>query len=361
MKPSSKERTGFTLVELLVVIAIIGILIALLLPAVQAAREAARRAQCTNHLKQITLALHGYADVQREGFPFRTGGHLFPAQLTYISGMVNLLPYMEQVPLYEQISSPGTFNGVAFQSWGGLPWDPTYTPWCATIPEFLCPSDPQTAGQSPTQIGGSNYKLNNGDAAAIWWGEPAWRGPFGVGDLYDTWYTWKTDTGTVKLRDITDGTSNTIAFAERAMFQTGSKVKGGVAIDPSADWGTLNPIACMGTLGTGGEYRAGVPVSQYGPGTWSFGWAGRSECTIILPPNGPSCALYAGDTGPHAFTPSSYHPGGVNVSLCDGSVQFVSETIDTGDLSVVAVNPMTGKSPYGVWGAMGTKDGGETY
>src|SRR3989304_6126583 len=128
-------KFGFTLVELLVVIAIIGILIALLLPAVQAAREAARRSQCTNNLKQIGLALHNYHSAAN-CFPFRQGGsgfHLAPSWGTdgaannqgRLSGMGLLLPYMEQTALFQQITSRTTIGTRTSYSWGWEPWSGT--------------------------------------------------------------------------------------------------------------------------------------------------------------------------------------------------------------------------------------------
>ena len=139
---------GFTLVELLVVIAIIGILIALLLPAVQAAREAARRSQCTNNLKQITLASHNYHDTAKTFPPMRIGTFMFDLSNNYtatnagcMSGFVSLLPFIEQTGLYAQISTPQTIAGTAYPSFGPVPWNGAYTPWDVTVPAYMCPSE----------------------------------------------------------------------------------------------------------------------------------------------------------------------------------------------------------------------------
>jgi prepilin-type N-terminal cleavage/methylation domain-containing protein/prepilin-type processing-associated H-X9-DG protein len=357
---------GFTLVELLVVIAIIGTLVALLLPAVQAAREAARRTQCNNNLKQLGLALQNHLDAHQEQFPWRIGGPLDgkptePISRSNIGGMVQLLPFLEQQPLYDQISSRSSFNGVDFEAWGADPWRVEYDPWRANISAFLCPSD----GEADTSIfGGLNYLLSNGDFAS-WWGDPFTRGPFNVGAVLVGWEKkpwWRRPSQ--KLSKVEDGTSHTIALAERCMpTDDPTLIRSGVAINhPSVAYGSNKPILCLDTVGGGGRYAPDVDVTSFGPGSFSFGWQGRSEVSIILPPNGPSCAVYADDWNAVMFTSSSHHSGGANTVFCDGSVHFISEAIDTGDLSVSYGSENTGlstASPYGVWGALGSISGGE--
>ncbi len=127
----TRQRTGFTLVELLVVIAIIGILVGLLLPAVQAAREAARRMQCTNSLKQFGLALHNYASTYKR-FPAGSGGTQAGnpnGNNSRINAMVGLLPFIEESALYNMIQSPQTFGTVTYQPGGPAPWDANYDLW----------------------------------------------------------------------------------------------------------------------------------------------------------------------------------------------------------------------------------------
>ncbi|MDR3182638.1 MAG: DUF1559 domain-containing protein, partial [Planctomycetaceae bacterium] len=152
---------GFTLVELLVVIAIIGILVALLLPAVQAAREAARRMQCTNHVKQISLALHNYADVHKEALPSNggvdeQGKRVSPdaAGTTYASVLVHLLPYVEQPALYEKFSfgAPGGVVSAGGGAWGldGASADDIGIIEVAKINYFVCPSGNNSASKSST-------------------------------------------------------------------------------------------------------------------------------------------------------------------------------------------------------------------
>jgi prepilin-type N-terminal cleavage/methylation domain-containing protein/prepilin-type processing-associated H-X9-DG protein len=359
------QRRAFTLVELLVVIAIIGILIALLLPAVQAAREAARRSQCTNNLKQLGLAIHNYHDTNKK-IPPRMSGPLGPGTDSgpfynpFTNALPRLLPYIEQTALYSQFTSPQTYGGTTYASWCGMPWDSNYKPWDAKIGTFLCPSDGGASNASPSQVGVSSYHCSTGDYPG-WWGDPTNRGAFETGYLYYSWSTWYR--GFSGFEGITDGTSNTIAFSERGV--PNSSTAGTTTTDVATNQqtainysGTSSPIACMGLKGGGNRYANGVATANWGPGCFSYGWAGRNaEISTVLPPNAPSCSIYNEDWNAVMWSASSYHPGGVNAAFMDGSVRFVSDTIDTGNLSLAPV--ASGPSPYGVWGALGSKSGGE--
>lgn len=355
---------GFTLVELLVVIAIIGVLIALLLPAVQAAREAARRAQCTNNLKQIGLALHSYHDVNKS-LPFLCGGtgagSDFGTYNTWSptstnayrqSGFVGMLPYMEQQVLYEQFSQ----NNFSPGGWCDVANSPVY----AKIPGFFCPSDPNS---QQYERGARNYMMSMGD-----WtmqhhdalrGVANPRGPFGAirhagrGTCY-------------KFADITDGLSNTVAFSERVVGAAMADVKGGFAQSSDVVAGTTKPpdmldivpLGCKNVTITGNRYATPATGNVSGR-YYSDGSSAATGFNTILPPNSPSCAAsnISPDESRIIAPPTSYHPGGANVSMLDGSVQFISETIHSGDLTKGLVQ--SGVSPYGVWGALGSRDGGE--
>ncbi len=351
---------GFTLVELLVVIAIIGILIALLLPAVQAAREAARRSQCTNNLKQVGLALHSYHDTYKAFCPGSTGtwvaGAWGPAitqmsNLQWMSGFVSLLPYYEQGALFSQISSAQTYSGQYFPPYGpytgqyGAP--NLYAPMMNQVPGLLCPSDGDVKTKGPTEQGFRNYQFSYGDKIAGNFSAQgsAIRGAFG----------WITPTGTEQIRD---GTSNTLAVSEQLLGKNRAwEVRGGMATT-QANLNT-NPAICYTRIDPTNPKLLTAPVVGYRGQYWSYGYGHFSGVTTVIPPNGPSCnenmaAAYWG-----IFTPSSNHPGGVNCLLCDGSTRFVSETIDSGTLNV-AEPTGNAQSPYGVWGALGSKAGGES-
>ncbi|MEN6495796.1 MAG: DUF1559 domain-containing protein, partial [Thermoguttaceae bacterium] len=337
-------RRAFTLVELLVVIAIIGILIALLLPAVQAAREAARRSQCTNHLKQLGLALHNYHDTFG-CFPPRQGG-TFESTKNWErrSGFVGMLPFMEQTPLYQKISSPLTENGTTYPAWGPPPWDGSYTPWDAQVPGLLCPSVPNNA-KGATDTGRTNYMFSVGDTINNASNLLKTRGLFALRNVS-------------KFRDITDGTSNTIAMAERAVgYGQAQRTVGGVAVNiASVD---QNPTLCLATRGTNGMYQSSVSTKDWSGMRWCDGVMVYTGFNTVLPPNSPHCMYsdsWDGNWG--IFNASSLHPGGANGAMADGSVRFFSETINAGNPALAETT--SGPSRYGVWGALGTKDGGET-
>jgi prepilin-type processing-associated H-X9-DG protein len=368
------------LVELLVVIAIIGILIALLLPAVQAAREAARRSQCCNNLKQLGVALHNYHDVHKT-FPWarggtQRGGTCFSNGQT-VSGFVPLCPFMEQGPVYDLMKSgspPRTGGGRTncgnvsmFPPYGPRPWVTTFPPWTSQVPILQCPSDPCNEPDAQTELGRSNYKFCWGDkahnmnnASNVYSGNNdvrMLRGMFGRHSA-------------VRVRDVGDGTSNTVALSEACIVQGNSEgaglgsgnagvmqlIKGGAAASVSGM--RNNPSRCLATVGPDGRYLGPVIHSNRGH-IWAQGQFHHMGFSTVMPPNGPNCSSNNSRGGtPSIHSAQSYHPGGVNVVMADGSTHFISETIDTGDLT--ARQPMTGEpSPYGVWGALGSRAGGE--
>lgn len=338
-----KSVSGFTLVELLVVIAIIGILIALLLPAVQAAREAARRSQCTNNLKQLVLGTHNYHDTYGSFMYGREPSHPNGDH----SGFVSLLPFIEQKPLYEQFRA---------SQMGNAPWNGS-TVWDAKINAFQCPSD--GGFQSATGRGPRNFNLCWGDS--IWkheWDDSnaGRRGMFTARRIARS------------MADIIDGTSNTIALSERVIGVGTRFIRGGTAANISMDVGsnTGNPSACWATRGPNGMYVTGTTVRKEGdPGSseqtgrrWGDGRPYFSGFNTILPPNSPSCTYEDSDQRWGVWSATSFHPGGVNVAMADGSTRFVSETVNAGDPNANEVK--SGISPYGVWGALGSIQGGES-
>jgi len=360
------NRRAFTLVELLVVITIIAILITMLLPAVQQARESARRGQCANNLKQLALALHNY--VSNHGvFPYMQGGTDQGAINNdgRLSGFVGLLPYVEQEPLYNKITAPLTITNplTIYPPFGPVPWDRAYLPWQkqnSTIPVYLCPSDGTGTRFIHTpgwgigwDIGFRNYVFCMGDSIYLnnWRNDN--RGIFGTRQH-------------TSMAEIKDGTSNTAMVSEHVIGIDGERlIKGNVVMVSGMEY---NPTLCMVTVGSNNQYRTDYTVhilEDQMPGRrYNDGRPIYSGFTTVLPPNSPSCSVSDGDWDWGIYTPTSYHPGGVNVAMADGSVRFVPDTIDAGNLTlaeaILQVPPIL-ESPYGVWGAMGTKRGGETY
>jgi len=337
---------AFTLVELLVVIAIIGILVALLLPAVQAAREAARRTQCSNNLKQIGLGLHNHHD-SKQYLPFREGRFPnFPASYQgRKSGLITLLPYIEQGPLHDQIMSDLVIGATTFASGGPEPWNGAYIPWQSQIPGFLCPSD----GSRPTStVKQTNYMFCSGDSIDLHTSNNVSRGMFGL----------TTGDRGFGFADVQDGLSNTIAASERRRGNsvehfTQTAMQGG-------SWFTT-PNACLGFYNKSTKtWSASVTRGAWAGVRWPDGGMGFGGMTTNAPPNSVSCAWNSHDAQPGLYPPTSGHPGGVLVLMGDASVRFVSQTIDCGNQNASGVlNGAPGVSPFGVFGALGTRSGGE--
>ncbi|MCH5374908.1 MAG: DUF1559 domain-containing protein [Planctomycetes bacterium] len=340
--PSPRRAAqGFTLVELLVVIAIIGILVALLLPAIQAAREAARRTECSNQLKQLGVALQNYHDVNKL-FPPRKQGTA--SNSNRASAYIGLLPYLEQNAMYEEIMVGDIPNGI--QPGGPTPWS-GWAPWNNAPQSLWCPSDSFRAGSVAYS---TNYMFSMGDTVTNNRDAQTVRGVFAYRDG-------------VGISDILDGTSNTILMSEhcRADYgiggQTNPRVKEGIATGFSGL--ATNPGQCLAA--SAGQFYADPSIVKGKTGwRWTDGQAEKIGFTTILPPNAPSCIDGTngnGDGQNTIMSPSSNHPGGVMSVFADGSTHFISQDIDTGNLAAATVT--TGPSPYGVWGALGTKDGTE--
>ena len=352
---------GFTLVELLVVIAIIGILIALLLPAVQAAREAARRMQCTNNLKQLTLALHNYHDSCRS-FPAVGGdGGVNDVCGTWVSIFVRLLPYMEQMARAELFNSAT----VGSYPYSGL-WTATTEEGCrGPMTPLLCPSDSvQFNFANDRSAGATNYVVSYGDSniGAHVLGKDGRRGLVGGVKVFRS------------MGSISDGTSNTAAFSETLVGRSGldDRIGRGIAEVPPTGVPWIENIGvCASKRGPNKTVLSLRDTSPGGRGnSFAMGSALYVGFMTILPPNSPHCCDFGGGAvhdSASLYSAASNHTGGVNLSLADGSVHFVSETVNALspeiDLATVGDPGKAGSggiSPFGVWGACGSINGGES-
>ncbi len=358
--PSRKRGSsrGFTLVELLVVIAIIGILIALLLPAVQAAREAARRSQCTNNIKQLSLAALTYEDTHKALPPGAMGTNPPGCAWNSNTGTCNAaspiyhsLPFIEQGPLWDQMWSSITApDGVTYPPGG--PWVNwgSYPPYQIKLSAVMCPSDGSAKNNHPNNgsIGTVNYVYSRGDLinSVVSPGSNI-RGPYTTGRC-------------VPLAELVDGTSNTIGISERVVYTTRNNIYGSYCMNGGDSLAT-NPGQAMAFQGPNGTLLCTPADSHQRIGeSWASGYPMCTGFNTVLPPNGVLISQSKGEWTWGLYPPQSYHPGGVNAGMCDGSVRFVSETIDTGNLASAEARALgTKPSPYGVWGAMGSMKGGE--
>lgn len=358
---SARPHPGFTLVELLVVIAIIGVLVALLLPAVQAAREAARRTQCANNLKQFGIGLQNYHDVYRV-FPARRGGTNSPniasdpnrvaCNYDRLSAFVALLPFIEQKGLADQIAQGGNIGGTTYPAGGPAAWhSASYIPWGTQVKMLLCPSD--NINKQRNAYGKNSYAFSLGDLLTTHNSPTAvTRGIFGG------------SARCMGLQNITDGSSNTIAMSERTWGNdlgpssaTNQDIRTVTVMNVSSV--SVNPGACYAQVV--GNHVSGVQIKGRFGALWSDGQAERVGFNTVLPPNAPSCVNDGNvnaDSNGGVLNASSMHPSGVNSVFADGSIHFVNQNINTGNKA--SPPPLPGQSsPYGVWGALGSIDGGE--
>ena len=314
------SRRGFTLVELLVVIAIIAILIALLLPAVQQAREAARRTQCKSHLKQIGIALHNYHDVSSTFPPFLINRSGNPSRIADVdkgaNWLVFLLPYVDQAALHNEWN----FDIPANQNPGRS----------TELPVYKCPTDPRSEGNFCSYAGGGwargNYGMNVSpcDFGTTGGNQNSLGGIGGANFV-------------VRMRDITDGTSNTVAVDELRAGLNEHDIRGSWAM-PGLSAGTAALFNDASTpncnLGNSDDMENCAVAGLLGDGSQRMGCFDSTT------------------TGQMAAR--SMHIGGVHLLMADGAVRFVSDNIDF-KRTMVGCGP----PPRGVWQAIHTRAGGE--
>ena len=386
----SRKSQAFTLVELLVVIAIIGMLIALLLPAVQAAREAARRMTCSNNQKQLGLALHNYHDAH-DAFPPTVNGPTTKSTtanepMRRASMLVPMLPFIEQTALYANILSAANENAATYDDRGlgpaqtGTAAAPSI--WCERVAAFTCPSEAQRKAKPKTAnvLGRTNYVPCAGDWADR--GDTDAKNMRGFACFYQFSVTNATSPkhkeldsnmlGTVRtFGSLGDGTSNTVVFGEfiiadgdQIMVKIGTYNSDGTALINGVNVQNSNPGACMGYKSADGEYDDdGTKTKDWKGKRWAHSYPTYTSFSTVYPPNGPSCSAADADGSRVCNSASSNHTGGINVCLGDGAVRFISDTVDTGYLTDGATPGKfkdSGASDFGIWGSMGSIDGGES-
>ncbi len=405
--PTKGQRSAVTLLEVVFAISILGVLITILLPAMQAARESARRRTCSNNFKQIGLAMQHY-HTSFEMLPMHGTGPtnesnddccaaamqpgVYPDAPAFtrhqLSYLVGLLPFLDQQELWVEIANDHIDDrGNYWPAFGPAPYTAIYQPWNTEIPAFRCPSDP---GRGAPALGRTNYAACVGDS--MWRTDGAsWSYFKGSGWRYHGSNSLRArqvkhsvrgvfvPRRMMQYRDILDGLANTMAAGEiatdlgdRHITTSGSRFNGrdNVLGNPKfcADQGQMDPERPR--FWSSGKDGGSLPNLTSPLTMRGFRWADFrpifSQVNTILPPNSEICLRGShGQDG--VVPPSSRHQGGAHILMADGAVIFITDSIETGDprspviyfRDAVHQHDVGATSPYGIWGALGTRDSKE--
>lgn len=379
----STGRRGFTLVELLVVIAIIGMLAGLLLPAVQAAREAGRRSQCLNNIRQLGLAVQNFHDVQKR-FPASSFDPILANRGVALGGfLVPLLPFYEQEPLYNRLTTD--YSGTSSDADAKEEHCWRRPSGNVKIKTLLCPSDGNaglwTSGNCAfTSYRGSRADLAGSDAGSTTDMKVANLDVAKQRTMHRSWL--RAGGFTCTFTNVRDGSSNTVLMSEGIISDgqnagTGGRYKMRIATGIASHYDE-QPGLCASLKGPKGQFASGTQtvVTDGGHNLGRRAWDSFVQTTqfyTLLPPNSPSCQSGSTDADwIHTWvSASSNHPGGVNVVFIDASTRFISDSINTAKLDK-RVDTQTPDIPpkqpvesdtvfsYGVWADIGSIDGRET-
>ncbi len=394
-------RSGFTIIEMLAVIAIIGVLVGLLLPSVQAARERARQVSCSNNMMQVGLGVTAY-HATFEQFPVHLSGTDGSTVVgadndRRLSFLVALLPFLGHDPLQQQLlgqlpveeffddgyymsmdeTVAAEAAGEDKKLWvagGPEPFQKNYPVWRFEVPEFRCPSDP---GVGSPALGRTNYAACLGDGVVA----------MDTGPLKDVngVFQWDQERAAqteasmrgvfvprsvTRFRDVSDGLSSTLLLGEIATHLGDADVRTDAVIGPSEkalsnrpNWAYESDVIDSERPHfwlTNTQLMSAVAPGAARGYRWADGAPLFTAFNTILPPNQAIALSQQKEDRSGIFPPSSRHQGAVGVCMADGSVRFVTDSIDAGDRNSPTVyvgssNQPNGKSVYGVWGAMGTR------
>jgi len=374
----------YTLTDVLAMLAMLFVAIALVIPSIAKQRSLARQTQCASNLKQIGLAIHNYSAAFNQlprGLAGTVGGTDADSNQERLGPLIAILPFMEEQPMWEDIANPfvGARTGKRFQAMGPAPWyDPDdYTPWSNAPGKYRCPESVDAVEPadepSPTIVttlvmpprGSVPGMMPSGNVASNYvgcWGDGTQR-QGELAKLNDNQAAMRQRASMrgifagnrrMKFRDVLDGLNNTVLYCEAVSVADKDSSKSRIVNNIVGL--AANPGLCLAAADGSNPQWSDIGRGQ----RWNDGALAISGFQTVLPPNAPSCLSELGIDEP-LVSASSHHEGGVFVLMGSGAVTFVSDTIDCGNSNAPGVaiddgfTPPGSSSPYGVWGAMGSR------